>query len=159
MDSDDRKVSLYIGLINIFVYLLYKMNLLNEVPCEGDLISNIKRDFIHIRFTHLFLNLVGLYVLSNIEKTIGKEKFLKLLVFIIIITSVIESQFYNNYCSIGFSGILYGLLAYQMLILKKIEIDIIVILLLLYFTEKKDVTSNSFHLIGFFTGVAGYYVI
>jgi len=135
------------------------MGLFNEVPCEGDFISNIKCDFIHIRFTHLLLNLAGIYVLSNIEKTIGKEKFLKLLLFIIAITSVIESQFYNHYCSIGFSGILYGLLAYQMLMLKKIEIDIIIVLLLLYFTQKKDVTSNSFHLIGFVTGIAGYYII
>lgn len=158
MDTNDRKVSLYIGLINLIVYLLYKMEFFNEIPCDG-LISNIKGDFIHINFKHILLNLIGLYILSNIEKHIGSEKFLKLVVFIIATTSIIESQFYRNYCSIGFSGILYGLLAYQMLILQKIEIDIIIVLLLLYFTQKDNVTSNSFHFIGFLSGVAGYYII
>jgi len=158
MDNNDKKVSLYIALINIIVYFLYKIELFKEIPCQDDLISNIQRDFIHIKFTHLLLNLTGLYVLSNIEKIIGTDKFLKLLVFIIIITSLIETQFYNSYCSIGFSGILYALLAYQMLILKKIEVDVIIVLILLHFTQD-GVTSNSFHLIGFLTGIAGYYVI
>ena len=158
MDNNDKKVSLYIALINIIVYFLYKIELFKEIPCQDDLISNIQRDFIHIKFTHLLLNLTGLYVLSNIEKIIGTDKFLKLLVFIIIITSLIETQFYNSYCSIGFSGILYALLAYQMLILKKIGVDVIIVLILLHFTQD-GVTSNSFHLIGFLTGIAGYYVI
>jgi len=158
MDSNDKKVSLYIALINIIVYFLYKIELFKEIPCQDDLISNIQRDFIHIKFTHLLLNLTGLYVLSNIEKRIGTDKFLKLLVFIITITSFIETQFYNSYCSIGFSGILYALLAYQMLILKKIEVNVIIVLMLLYFTQD-GVTSNSFHLIGFLTGIVGYYVI
>ena len=158
MDTKDKKVSLYISLVNLIVFLLYKIEFFNEIPCHGGLISNIKGDFVHKQFTHLLLNLIGLYILSDIEKHIGSQKFLKLVVFIIGTTSIIETQFYSNYCSIGFSGILYGLLAYQMLISNKIEIDIIIVLILLYFTEK-DVSSNSFHLIGFLSGVSAYYII
>lgn len=159
MKNTDKQISLYIALINITVYLLYKIKFFDSVNiCNDDILSRIQGSLVHVNLTHLMMNLIGLYILSEIEKAIGSEKFIKLVLFIIVLSSIIEMVLKTS-CSIGFSGVLYGLLAYEMFIKKKIQLDIIIVLVSLCFIpDNYSNISHSGHLIGFISGMAGYYI-
>lgn len=159
MKNTDKQISLYIALINIVIYLLIQMKFFDTVNiCNDDILSRIQGSLVHVNFTHLVMNLIGLYILSEIEKAIGSEKFIKLVLFIIVLSSIIEMVLKTS-CSIGFSGVLYGLLAYEMFIKKKIQLDIIIVLVSLCFIpDNYSNISHSGHLIGFISGIAGYYI-
>ena len=159
MKNTDKQISLYIALINIVIYLLIQMKFFDTVNiCNDDILSRIQGSLVHVNFTHLAMNLIGLYILSEIEKVIGSENFIKLVLFIIALSSIIETVLKTS-CSIGFSGVLYGLLAYEMFIKKKIKLDIIIVLVSLCFiNDNNSNISHSGHLIGFISGIAGYYI-
>ena len=162
MKNTDKQISssLYIAVINIAVYLLYKIKFFDSTNiCNDDILSRIQGSFVHVNFTHLAMNLIGLYILSDIEKVVGSEKFIKVVLFIIASSSIIETILKTS-CSIGFSGVLYGLLAYEMFIKKKIELDIIIVLVTLCFIpDNYSNISHSGHLIGFVSGMAAYYIL
>jgi membrane associated rhomboid family serine protease len=160
MKNTDKQISLCIAVINITVYLLYKINFFdNHNICHDDIVSRIQGSLVHINLTHLVMNLIGLYILSDIEKVVGSEKFIKVVLFIIGLSSIIETVLKTS-CSIGFSGVLYGLLAYEMFIKKKIELDIIIVLVTLCFIpDNHSNISHSGHLIGFISGIAAYHVL
>lgn len=64
-------------------------------------------------YYHLSSNLLGLYAISRIEYRIGLKKFILLIVFLLIFNSIIEMALYKTVpttkCSVGFSGVLFGI--------------------------------------------------
>ena len=156
-----RPLCAFIAVIIIIVFSLYLTNAIKTVPCDKDMTSIFISNFIHTNFTHLLSNLYGLYSLSRVEIKYGSKKFFLLIIFLLIITSIFEiivHKIINLPCSIGFSGILYGVLTFEMIMTKNyfdyylfgaIISDII--------TSKvfKNNISVSGHIIGAISGIIG----
>ena len=109
-------ISTFLGSILIVVFILVVANILKIANCQGDFVSNIISNFVHVEPIHLISNLYGLYILSKIEEEIGYKRFTSVVVFIVLINSVFETIMYklvNINCGIGFSSIIYGLLAWE----------------------------------------------
>jgi membrane associated rhomboid family serine protease len=80
----------------------------------------------HMEWPHLLSNLFGLFVLSRVEKDVGSAWFLVLLATIAAVAVAIEKLVKSQTkikvpCSIGFSGVLIGLAAWEGLVRQKWE--------------------------------------
>ena len=128
------------------------MNIISGIPCEQDISSKILANFIHTDFMHLISNLSGLYLISELESRLGSKQFLKIFVLITIILSLLEYCLKTK-CSIGISGVLYGLVAYEMFKLKNIDLSVISTLVILFLFSGKSKISHTGHLLGFISGL------
>lgn len=102
----------------IVVMGLYIFGILKEVPCGNGTIETLNRTFIHLDTVHILSNLFVFYVLSRIEVIHGSSFFATLIVQLLAITTIFEillKQFINAPCSVGFSGILFGLVVWELL--------------------------------------------
>ena len=151
-------VFLLVSLTTIF--LLYVTNIVKSVPCGKDILSNFYSNFVHIEIVHLLSNVTGLYVLSRVEYNIGAKSFIKLLSFIIIFNTITETIMHkllpNTSCSIGFSGVLFGIATWELITTK--DIDYAAVLAIIFAAiapsqDRKSVTSISAHIIGAVSGI------
>jgi membrane associated rhomboid family serine protease len=115
--------------------------------------------FIHVDFLHLLSNLYGIYSLSRVENKHGPKKFFLLLLFLLVINTVIESVLHKiiKYpCSIGFSGILYGVLTFE-IVCDKNNLDYVLVgsIITNIFVTKifKNNVSLQGHIVGAITGI------
>ena len=152
----DVKVSIFLLTSIIVVFLLYVTNIIKSIPCQKNLLSNFYSNFFHIEITHLISNIIGLYALSRIEKNIGIKKFIKLIILILLFNSVFETILYmlfpNMLCSIGISGILYGLITYEICTNKEIDYVLIIYIFSNIIIPYKNVSVSS-HIIGGISGI------
>ena len=109
-----KKSSLLIGIFLILIYIGYNTEYFIKIPCENTITSKFLSNFVHVDSIHLLLNLLGLYIISNFEKEIGSKKFLTIVLSLVVMLTILEKMFLKK-CSIGFSGVLYGLFAYEMM--------------------------------------------
>jgi membrane associated rhomboid family serine protease len=117
--------------------------------------------FIHTDFFHLISNLYGLYSLSDVELKLGPKKFFSLILFLLIFNTILEvllHKLINVPCSIGFSGILYGVLTFEIITNNnsfdyKLLAAIILNMIATKFIKKN--TSLEGHIIGGISGVIG----
>ena len=134
-------VSVFYCVSIIIVFLLYISNVIKSIPCGKDMKHVFMTNFIHIDFEHLLANLFGLYSLSRVERNMGTKPFFFLVLYLLIVSSVIESIihkiFKNIPCSIGFSGVLFGVMTYEIIKTKKINIFLVGSILLNLIPEKK----------------------
>ena len=97
---------------------LYFTSIIKRMPCGGNLTDRFYSNFVHTDFIHLIKNLYVLYSLSRVEKDLGSKTFTKLIVFLLISNTVIESIFRKIFpritCSVGFSGILIGVTIFDL---------------------------------------------
>ena len=149
----------FITTVLIVLFLLTFINLLKFYPCNENMLSTFVSNFFHVDAIHLLSNLYGLYVLSRVERNIGPEKFCLVIVSILILNTILETVAHNLFktpCSIGFSSILYGILAWEIVSGNKNPDYYIVLAIIfdaissVYLNKKIAVIS---HLIGIFTGV------
>lgn len=148
-----------ISIIIIIIYLLYFINIFKSYPCGKDMVSNMLSNFIHNEPVHLISNLYGLYVLTRVEEKVGSLNFIYIVLIILIMNSIFETIFhrlFNLSCSIGFSGIIYGIFAWEIVsgfkefdwtLLSAIIFDIFSVL----FLKKKIGLIN--HFIGIISGL------
>jgi len=154
-------ITLTISLIIIVIYALYKIEFIKNIPCEKDVLSILKSNFVHTDGAHLMANLYGLYAVSNIETKLGTDNFVWLFLFILVISTLTEyiiKQTFDVKCSIGISGILMGLLTWNIIISNKVngkhnlESIIAVVILVAYPSIKCKNSSLSGHLSGALSG-------
>ena len=110
----------FISVVIITIFSLYFTNALKTIPCGKDMQSVFVSQFIHVDFLHLVSNVYGLYTLSTVEQKYGPKFFFSLIFFLLTINALLESlfhKFFDTPCSIGFSGILYGVLTFDKLLL------------------------------------------
>ena len=73
-------------------------------------------------------------ILSRIEDYIGTRKYIILLFLILFISSILDYiitlLFPSIHCSIGFSGILFGLLSWETIVLNDFNFFVLIILLI-----------------------------
>lgn len=152
----DVKVSIFLSISIIVIFLLYVTNIIKSIPCQKKLLSNFYSNFFHIEITHLISNIIGLYALSRIERNIGIKKFIKLIILILLFNSVFETILYilfpNMLCSIGISGILYGLITYEICTNKEIDYVLIIYIFSNIMIPYKNVSVSS-HIIGAISGI------
>ena len=152
----DVKVSIFLLTSIIVVFLLYVTNIIKSIPCQKSLLSNFYSNFFHIEITHLISNIIGLYALSRIERNIGIKKFIKLIILILLFNSVFETILYilfpNMLCSIGISGILYGLITYELFTNKEIDYVLIIYIFSNIIIPYKNISVSS-HIIGAISGI------
>jgi membrane associated rhomboid family serine protease len=149
-----------LALFIIIVFLLYAINIIKAVPCQKNIISIFSSNFIHVDPMHLISNLYGIYSLTHIEKKIGTKKFIILILFLLIFTTIFEvllHKIINSPCAIGISGILYGIATFDLMLYQKIDYQMLTAIILnisiSYATNKRS--SIIGHIIGVISGVIG----
>lgn len=149
----------FISVLIITIFSLYLTNAIKTIPCEKDMISIFMSQFIHTDFLHLVSNLYGIYSLSRIENKYGPKKFFILLIFLLFINTAAETVLHkiiNSPCSIGFSGILYGVLTFET-VCDKNDLDYVLLgsIITNMFVTKifKSNISLQGHVIGAITGI------
>lgn len=154
-------VSVSITVFLVLIFSLYFGAVIKDLPCGKDMISSIQSQFVHADYYHLTANILFLYALSRVERRIGSNQFFSLIIFLVIFTAIIEVIVHkiipNMTCSIGFSGILFGILAWE--IASKGNIDITMLLsigsLVIIPSMKSKRASLSGHAIGAIAGIIG----
>jgi membrane associated rhomboid family serine protease len=151
----------FISVTLVVVFLLYITTIVKTVPCGKDILSAFYSQFIHLDINHLGANLLALYSLSRVERKIGWSNFMPLLLFLMAINAVIEvgvhKIFPNVPCSIGFSGILFGILTWEMVSSKKLDIIMFlsIVFMVIWPSMKSPKVSLSGHCIGAISGIIG----
>lgn len=123
-------VSLIIAIFLIILHLTSNDDL--PTICVNGFQNSMKRNFYHVDSSHLYINLLTFKIMSRIETQIGSQQYLMLLLSILIISTILDYVvtliFPKLKCSIGFSGILFGLLAWEMLTLNEFSPYIFILL-------------------------------
>jgi membrane associated rhomboid family serine protease len=154
----ERKVSIILSIIVCIVFIIYKIPLVKNLPCDRNIVSTFATNFVHTDYYHLIANLYGLFAFSKIEDDIGSKNFAILVSLILVITSVIESyvkQIFNLNCSIGISGLIFGLFGYDLTSRQDFDFFIlssITIIFLRISAESKHVSFYG-HVIGLLVGI------
>lgn len=164
----NNPITSFLSVSIVIIFSLYFTNIIKSVPCQTDLRSVFICNFIHTDFFHICSNLYGLYSLSRVENRIGSKKFFILILYLLITNTVFESilhRLIKTPCSIGFSGVLYGVLTFELFSnLNFPDITLISAIFLNMIIAKFSSTKSSLsgHLIGALSGVIGgilYYKI
>jgi membrane associated rhomboid family serine protease len=97
---------------------------LNNFNTGKDIIDYPLRAFYHANIEHLLANAVSLYTLSFIENVMGSPQFLIAMVFIWIVSSMLLYVYHLIFPSrkiytIGFSGVIFGLIIIYFSLLNK----------------------------------------
>jgi membrane associated rhomboid family serine protease len=115
----DVPVSVFLAVSIVLIFSLYATVVLKEIPCGKDVMSLFYSNFVHVDIYHLLSNIFALYALSRVEIAIGGKKFMTLIVFLLIFNTIAESIMYKLFknlpCSIGISGVLFGVTAWEMI--------------------------------------------
>lgn len=144
--------------IMVLITLGYKSAQDADIPCSPDYVSTLSRNFIHLDNIHLFSNMYTFYYLSQVERSMGSVPYLSLIGVLVIIQTTLEwiiSNFYDLKCSIGFSGILYGLLVWYIYYYQNLNYQIFAGIFATLVTSSLQNPRLSFagHLIGFVSGL------
>jgi membrane associated rhomboid family serine protease len=114
----DVSVSVFLAVSIIVIFSLYATTALKEIPCGKDVMSLFYSNFVHLDVYHLLSNLFALYALSRVEVATGGKKFTALIVFLLLFNTLAEAAMYRIFkglpCSIGFSGVLFGVAAWEL---------------------------------------------
>jgi membrane associated rhomboid family serine protease len=149
----------FISVLIITIFSLYATNAIKTIPCEKDMTSIFISQFIHTDFLHLVSNVYGIYSLSKVENKYGPKKFFGLIIFLLVFNTIVEGVLHkiiNTPCSIGFSGILYGVLTFE-LVCDKFDYLLLGSIVTNIFIGKvfKSNVSLQGHLIGAISGIVG----
>lgn len=144
----------------ITIFSLYITNALKTIPCQKDMISIFMTNFIHTNFSHLIANLIALYALSRIEYEIGIKKFSILLIILLLVNTLFECilhKIVETPCSIGISGVLYGMATFEIISTNTIDYSMLTALILnIFISYNIDKKSSLYgHLIGVISGIIG----
>jgi len=154
----DIPVSLFLAVSIVFVFALYVTTVIKTIPCGNTVLSSFCSNFVHVDTYHLFANLLALYALTRVERDIGAKQFSFLIVFLLIFTSVSEVTAHKIFpgmpCSIGLSGILFGIMSWELTTKK--GLDLLIILSIIGVVVMPSVQNPKASLIGHIVGaIAG----
>jgi membrane associated rhomboid family serine protease len=159
MIKKDIPVSMFIALSIIVVFLLFNAQVVTAIPCGESVHHVFMRKFVHVDYTHLVSNLYALYAISRVEQEMGFKSFIYLLIFLLsfnTLTVFISKHIWKDLkCSIGFSGILFGLMTWEIVSKKSFDVELIFAILVMTVTPslKRNNISLSGHAIGAFSGI------
>jgi len=155
------QISSFIAISMIIIFFIFNAKIINNVPCGKGIKDVFISNFVHINFTHLLSNLHALYALSRVEEEMGFKSFMWLLIFLLIFNTLAEFALRNIWkdmkCSIGFSGILFGMMTWELIVKKKLdnELMIAIIIMIAGPSLRTKKASLSGHVIGAVSGIVG----
>lgn len=154
----ENPICSFISVLLVVIFSLYLTTAIKTIPCEKDMKSVFISNFIHLDFLHLLSNLYGIYSLSRVEITLGPKKFFLLIFFLLTFNTVFESVLHtliDSPCTIGFSGILYGVLTFEFVYSGKFDYNLLSSILGLLFINKfiDKKSSLTGHLVGAISGI------
>lgn len=154
-------ISLFLSLSIIIVFILINIKVINRIPCGDSIYEIFTTNFIHIEPSHLIFNLYALYALSRVEEEMGVQSFIWLVVFLLLFNTLIEflmRNFWKNMkCSIGFSGILFGIATWEIVSKKHINLETVLVIIIMVLgpsIQNKKVSLEG-HAIGALSGIIG----
>jgi membrane associated rhomboid family serine protease len=150
----NSKVTNYLSTLIVCVFILYKLRIIKYIPCQKNILNVLGSNFVHLDCLHMISNLIALITISRIEKHIGSKKFAFIVGFILIISSLFETIFrrvFNVRCSIGISGLLYGLFTYEIVKQREMSINIAYSITLMLFSQ--TINTKNVSIIGHLSGV------
>lgn len=156
----DIPITISISFVLILIYVLQAINIIKNIPCDKDIKSIFYSNFFHMDIIHLMLNLYSFYILSEVEKNIGSMKFLMLIVFFTLTNVITQFTLYKinpkSSCSIGFSGILYSILIWNLVITEGFDLKMFITIISLVVIPSMLDKNISFsgHIIGAIIGLA-----
>lgn len=154
-------VSVSIAILIIIIYSLYLTSAIRTLPCGKNLISIFYSNFVHTKISHLAVNIFALYALSNVEKDIGPRRFFGLIIFLLVFNTIVEfllRKIFNSIpCSIGFSGILFGISAWELVTTREFDLLLILSIMAMVMVPSIEDKKASLigHVIGSISGVIG----
>ena len=123
-----RPITSIVTTVLIIITLLYSFGAIKQIPCGEGVFKGLNRTFIHTDWQHIASNLFAFMVLSRIEEKHGSKFFGILLINLLLITTFVELmafQFCKIPCSIGFSGIIFGLLTWELMSERDVTISLL----------------------------------
>ena len=160
-DPKDVPVSVFISVSMIVIFLLFNTQVINAVPCGKNIGDVFKSNFVHIDMAHLISNLYALYALSRVEQEMGLKPFVWLVIFLLIFNTLAEFLLRyilpNSKCAIGFSGILFGIMTWELVSKRQIDIEIMLAIVIMVVGPSLKSKNVSFtgHAIGAISGIIG----
>ena len=163
MDSSIKNtpVCAFIASFIILVFSLYTTSVIKSIPCNKNMRDVFLSSFVHVDSFHLFANTYALYALSRVERYLGAKKFFSLVIFLLFVNTLFETALHKITnkipCSIGFSGVLFGIMTWEVVSNRGIDIHIassIMLMVILPSLQFKNV-SFSGHLVGSISGILG----
>lgn len=158
----DIPVSLFLAVSIVLVFALYVTTVLKTVPCGRNFLSSFCGNFVHIDLFHLGANLITLYTLARVERDIGAKRFSFLILFLLVFTSIVEVNMHkiipNIACTIGFSGILFGILAWELTTKKGLNLLVVISIIgvaVMPTIQNPERASLLGHLVGVVSGIIG----
>ena len=156
---EHKYTSEFLAFIIILVHVLQNLKITGKFSCSNTIISNIYSNFFHVDLFHLLINVYGIYYFSNLEKKIGTKKFCFLILFLLITTAFFETALKTIFptikCSVGFSGIIFGMATFVKTIHEedsKKFIKMIALEIIYNFSHKNSISISS-HIIGILCGI------
>ena len=157
----DVQVSAFVGLSIVIVFILFNIQVINALPCGNDIHEVFLSNFVHIELSHLISNLYALYALSRVEQEMGFKPFIWLLIFLLLFNTLVEflarKLWKNMKCSIGFSGILFGIATWEIVSKKQLNIEILLAIVIMVVgpSIQNNRASLTGHFIGAISGIIG----
>lgn len=161
LDHKNIPVSVLIALSLIVVFLLFNAKVINTVPCGKGIYEVFMSNFVHIDAAHLVSNLYALYAISRVEKEMGLKPFIWLLIFLLIFNTlgefIVKYMWKDLPCSIGFSGILFGLMTWELVSKKNFDIELMIAIVIIVVGPSLNSAKVSLygHIIGAVSGIIG----
>ena len=161
-----RPVTCLVSTGMIVVFLLYRTNTIDTLPCHNGLNTALARHFTHIAPEHLLSNLIVFGSLSRIEEIIGSIAYIKLLVQLALWSAGLEASIKYQFkipCAIGFSSILFGLLVWALFRIVRYRMSVALMLLVLALVVMPSLSNPQASMLGHALGalsgliVAAYY--
>lgn len=156
----ENSVCLSISILIIIITILYISNIITYIPCGKNVQEIFAGNFVHVDPYHLISNLYALYSLSRVERRIGKN-FKWLVVFLTMFNTLIEyylrKMFPQIKCSIGFSGILFGLMSWELITENEMDLNLILSLIIIVINPSLEKSNISLigHTVGALSGIVG----
>jgi membrane associated rhomboid family serine protease len=158
----DIPVSLFLAVSIVLVFALYITTVLKTVPCGRNILSSFCGNFVHIDLFHLVANLITLYTLTRVERDIGAKRFSFLIVFLLVFTSIVEVTMHkiipNMACTIGFSCILFGIMAWELTTKRGLDLLVVISIIgvaVMPTIQNPKRASLLGHLVGVVSGIIG----
>ena len=149
IDPTKKPVFSFISVVLIIITLLYIFGYFKNVPCGSDPLKILRRQFIHSNYGHIVANLVVFYILSRIEIEFGSSVFFMIILQILVISTTLElivHHMFNIPCSVGFSGVLFGMAVWEFMYSR--SMNYAVLLTILAIVIAPSVTNPRASLIG-----------
>jgi membrane associated rhomboid family serine protease len=159
----DVPITNTLGILLLTIFFLFNANVLTSIPCKKTPLDVLKSAFVHVEATHVISNLYALYALSVVERRMGSKVFLSLILWLLAFSTIgewlVKLAIPSTPCSIGFSGVIFGLMTWELINKCKKGFDgellAAALLLVVQYTSGGKNVSFLGHTVGAIGGIIG----